>query len=279
MGLDNHTRSVGLIFAVKKMYEFGKGTRLEHLTSKLWPALIGSQPNNSHWIIGSSTSRAIKKYDTSLWAISILCHVRDDEDEIERDNVVEQFLSISALLEEKGFDKSKEIFEIFRWTEQAVYYLRRYPDEFFRENDKLNDIICNIQGECFSIFHEEEDFAKAYIINNIMEIAYGPFYPFQRKRWNALTRWLVDHNVHHNLNRCMEMQIEDLVEIHKSVLGDKSMKNLVVNLGKLMVRRLHKYEDDKFMKQYISKEMFDRAKKLYVDHNRVEDNKDEEIYG
>jgi hypothetical protein len=48
------------------------------------------------------------------------------------------------------------------------------------------------------------------------------------------------------------------------------MNNKVVNLGKILIRRLHNYKNDPFLKKYIMKKDFDKATKMYKDHEKYD---------
>jgi hypothetical protein len=108
-------------------------------------------------------------------------------------------------------------------------------------------------------------------------------FPYQEENWDTLTKWIVDEHVYHNMDRCMEMDIKELGEIHMSLNKDKTMRNRAICLGKLLVRRLHKYEKDAFFSKLIPAEMFVKAKKMYDEHEersmRSKDLSPMSIYG
>lgn len=297
MGLSDEERFSGVIFAVNRMTQLGKNTPAQKFTDQMWHALLGKSSNSAHWIIGSSASNDIKIDGKSVWEAAMIHHTYDvfkekDSDPISekiedmrRDDVVEHHFSIGALLREKGIQRRwtkndpvyANMFELYAWSEQLIYYLRRYEDDMRKDFKELDKLISDIQGECFDHFGQHEVYAKAYVVHKIIKHLYSGTYPYQKNKWNELVRWLVKNHVYHDMNRCMEMELKELAEIHVSIVRDKSIKNKVICLGKILVRRLHKYKDDNFLKKHIPKEMWVKAEKMYEDHEKPDEDRQSEL--
>jgi hypothetical protein len=272
MGLSYDERYDGMVHAVNEMVKIGKKTPMSKLTGKLWHALIGCDHKSNFWLTGGCSSTDVKINGSSVWERAITHHTSDilsedqaDSDDV--DNVLEDNLSIQKLLK-YGKPSDVKVFNLYEWTEQAIYYLRRYNDEMLNSFSKLDKLISDIQGACFNYFKKDDIFAKAYIANKIFKHLYTGTYPYQEDKWDTLTKWLVDKGVHWNLDRCMEMDLKELAKIHVSIVGDDSIKNRVICLGRVLVRRLHKYSNYPIMKKYIPKTMWDKAKKMYEDHEK-----------
>ena len=263
MGLGKDERYNGVMHCVEKLAKIGEGTPVEKFTSKLWHALLRKNNNSCHWVFGSASAGNVKLDGASVWERAICSHTEDINNKDDEDSGVfdaTKNFSIDLLVrygEGKLCETHKKMFEIYEWTENIIYYLRRYDDEMpnkdFADLDKL---ISDIQGECFSYFKDNEVFAKAYIVNKIIGHIYHGTYPFQKDKWNVLVQWLAKNNVHHDLNRCMEMDLIDLAKIHMDLVNDLSIKNKAITVGKIMLRRLHNYRDDPFLKKYVTKDMF-----------------------
>jgi len=276
MGLSTEERYSGLMYSVHMLVKTGEMTPAYKFTSRLWHALLGDNHNSSHWVFGSASSGDIKIDGKSVWERA-MCHhtcciLDGEKEEIPHAFDATDNFSIPLLVrygENRLCERHKKMFDIYQWTEDAIYYLRRYDDEMPKEFSDLNKLISDIQGECYSYFKDNEVFAKAYIVNKIIIHLYAGTYPYQKNKWNILVQWLEKNNVHHDLNRCMEMELKDLAQIHVDLVRDKSIKNKVITIGKIMLRRLHKYRDDPFMKKYISKDMFSKAEKMYQEHEKT----------
>ena len=175
MGLSKDERYSGVIHAVNSLTKLGEGTPAEKFTSKLWHALLGHVNNSSHWILGSSTYGSVKINGASVWERAICCHTEEVlEDKMEDDNVFDatERFSIQELVGYGSREQepaNEKMFEVYQWTEQTIYYLRRYDDDMPKEFCDLNKLISDIQGACFDFFKEDEIFAKAYIVNKIIK--------------------------------------------------------------------------------------------------------------
>jgi hypothetical protein len=126
-----------------------------------------------------------------------------------------EFCDIPYLLSNDRDEPAAGVFKIYGWTEQLIYYLRRYQDDFVKNYEVVSEIASDILGECFTIFSQHEQFARAYLIKEIMGILYGPAYPYREDEWDIATRIMVNHNLHHDIPSWMRKPLSELAAIHK----------------------------------------------------------------
>jgi hypothetical protein len=293
MGLSDEERRTKLYYATNAMAKLGKGTLLEPLTNQLWHAFIGDRSNGLHWFMGSESSNKLHWGHDSPWGCGVLHHTDrilepespfDKEHEWDfRDNFeIKELLRKKASWNEEINEEAEKVFEIYRWTEQATYALRRYDDELLKELKGYSKLLSDIQGACFNEFMSHEFYAKAYTVHQIMDVILEGYNPYQKDKCDVLTTWIREKCVFHDMDRCMEMPLEELAKIHISLVKDKSEKNKALNLAKLMVRRLHKYKDDPYIKKFVPRKMFEEAKRMYEDHDKPEKNPEQgelTVYG
>jgi hypothetical protein len=105
------------------------------------------------------------------------------------------------------------IFRIYQWVEQLIYYLRRYNDDFLARFKELSDLVANIQGECYRVFSQNPNYAKAYLIREMMDILYGPGYPYDPNP-DVVTRILTKETLHHDFTSLMKWPLETLAKHH-----------------------------------------------------------------
>jgi hypothetical protein len=173
---------------------------------------------------------------------------------MEKDEVIERvreefdpfkyFLSMAGLL--NHLDKELEaVYNIFAWSEQLIYNLRRYDDDFLSKYINLSKTISDIQGECFKVFIEDDAFAKAYFLNRILSYVYGAYYIPEKR--DVVTQWLFAENMHHDLSRPMSVNGESLkwvIDIHQEI-SRAADEDKLTNQMRLMValkiagRRFH----------------------------------------
>lgn len=91
---------------------------------------------------------------------------------------------------------------MFRWTENAVYVLRRYDDEFLARHKPLSDLIATLQGMCFDRFSRSPDYARAYLLNRTLFRLYGNRH-YIKKGVDPVRDALSAVNAHHDLSRPM----------------------------------------------------------------------------
>jgi hypothetical protein len=322
MGLSNEERIEGLYYAVDRMVQYGDylkekrhyssyHDKLRGFIDQLWHALIGKGSNGLHWIMGSSASNEVTWDTLSSWGIAINHHCGDvlkkESDFLDyrlKDpdpkffDAFDGFLNISGLLSQVKLSYGY-IYEIFSWTEQATYYLRRYEDELSRSLEGFSKIISDIQGECFRLFKEDNVYANAYVLSAICKKIYGDMYPHGREKWDVVTTFLAENCGHHDMSRMMEFGEQDLkilaqlhVKLVEAEKGKKLTKMMRLEAFLLLAGRRFQYDFkfkklsemlkiDGFKKADIAKlhkvflqnkkahEEYDAASKQEIDQNRM----------
>lgn len=197
-------------------------------------------------------------------------------------DVFEGFLDISGLLYQAG-KSYKAIYDIFSWSEQLIYYLRRYDDQFIKSLELLSKIVSDIQGECFNLFKQSDVYSRAYILNLLCKFLYKNPYPSCKDKWDPLTKFLSKESEHHDLNRLMnEGELKTLAELHYKLHKAHQSKKLTTQLRSeafliLSGRRFHyDYKFDELIKDLkLNKEdtlklkaVFNKNKEDYEKHEK-----------
>jgi len=219
MGLSDQERIQKMYPAIMQMTKSGdsleKHPKLKELCGKLWPAFLGKNPNNLHWLLGSSATKLITK-PGSAWETAILEHLestQEDKDCFRDENEHEKMFDYNLSIEKLLHSEQAKVYRIFAYSESLTYPLRRYNDKFEESFSALSDLISAIQGECYTIFANDDTFAKAYILNRICDFLYENYFPYWKEKWDFFTKLLVVHNCHHHLKRPMECTIIDGEEL------------------------------------------------------------------
>lgn len=195
-------------------YEHEKYDRLRDLCSQMWFSFLGHTSNGGHWFAGSSATNNIGK-PNSPWAVALLNHFNtdrakgkkdwmdearereqadfDEQYDIDRDladrpndSIARDAMDIDNLLKHIEDDGKglAATYLIYAYTENLVYALRRYDDEFRDGYPVLNKLIADIQGECFGLFSANENYAKAYLLNQILDGLYAYGNPVAKLAWH-----------------------------------------------------------------------------------------------
>lgn len=232
MGLSAGERRGGIFYAIKNILEHSNELDEQHpvrkLTEELWPAFLGDTANPAHWVLGSSAGNVVNGKCRTAWdtAIATTLEERLRKDTFpkrkrEEFDPFEYFLSIPGLLELE----ESAVFEVFAWTEQLAYYLRRYRDDFLKRYRRLSDLIAKIQGTCFVRFSVGTRYAKAYLANRIFEKLYGNLYAPER---DVVTQILLEQHMHHNFRSALhndEVTLERLAEMHTELTRTKELRS------------------------------------------------------
>ena len=263
----HHLTQLGAQLPSHEPYE-----RLKGLCGQVWHTLLGGNSNGAHWIFGSSAGNPIKNSE-SPWAVALAEHFRADradnwldemraqrldkyynmtdaeqmkalhpemEDQDEEAASIHNLLKIMESHEDRygkptvtGRDK---VFLIYAQTENMIYALRRYDDSFKKGFAPLDKLTSDIQGECFNIFSRSQDFAKAYLMNQILEghFLMGVDSPIRflmiKGRWpSVIARRLTEHQGvpledirawHLRLERCKGiLPLTDWIELAVEMMG------------------------------------------------------------
>lgn len=205
------------------------------LCDEIWPAILGNTSNGIHWITGSASVNLVTRDNLDLWSIAITDQIPtvqygkvvSERRPLKEDseNFFKPPIEVEDFLIRVGFDAGlRHVVKIFRYTENLVYSLRRYNDEFLENLQSFSDLICKIQGTCFSILRQNEIFLKAYVASEIASILYASNGFIFKSSMDIVTKWLVDQNLHHDINRVMdysEASIAWLIEQHVALLSCK----------------------------------------------------------
>jgi hypothetical protein len=198
----------------------GSREELLRLCDQLWHALLGGDRNTLHWFMGSDSSQVIRDDGPySPWAVSIRNRIEAEADKHWRGmnyvldkgsdepfSAFKGFLNISGLLAHVNRSGlyAETVFTIYQGTEHLAYAIRRYDDKFKQEFSKLDKLISDIQGVCFSIFNEDETYLRAYLIHESSKLIYGDeYYAYDDKKWDPLVKFLSTDCTHHILSSFM----------------------------------------------------------------------------
>lgn len=265
MGLSDEERFLKIAFACRSLYktadelancdDYDKFATLHKLCKDVWFAFIGNTSNSAHWLLGSSAGNIITKPD-GLWPAAIIeaLHRARPSDDPEFDETLQEefdkfdaldVLDVTSLLRQEHY-KGTELaatFEIFAWTEQLTYALRRYDDKFLAGLERLSKQIAEIQGVCFEIFTSfDEQFARAYLVREICEKLYA------NKKFREIAEkqsWC------HHLSKPMRERTElsKLLKHHRDILQNKTKLKrnellLFIDIAFAMMGTRYHYEHD-----------------------------------
>ena len=315
MGLSNEERVSGLFYAIDALVEIAdqlkervKDNGYEHpkkligYLDQLWHAFLGKSSNSAHWILGSSATNPVTWGSSSPWGLAVTHHcngaLSDEEDSLDaildkqgknsknKFDAFEGFLDIPGLLGSAG-GPHRQIYTIFTWSEQLIYYLRRYEDELLSDMGDLSKIVSDIQGECFHLFKEKDVYAKAYVLSILTKMLYGPLYPYQIEKWDPLVKHLDKACVHHDLSVMMGPggDIKTLAKLHVKMQHAEKDKKLTLMLRtesmlELAGRRYHYDHHFKELQELLKgsvnrddlrklKKLFEKNKKDHEDNEKA----------
>ena len=297
MGLSDGERQIKLYWAVHHLAVEGRNLptkgwdhegydRLRSLCDQVWFAFLGSASNGAHWFLGSSATNEIGK-PNSPWSLALMDHFETDRartgpkdwleeateaakkayDEAEDPDLVDNpddkhqrnSIDISSLLGHVEQPGLKATYLIYAYTENVTYALRRYDDDFRAGYPTLDKLITDIQGACFEIFTKHEEFAAAYLLNQILEKLYG--YENPVKCFAMKQHW------HHHLYKPMRGPLADIRRWHLTIVdkGDKMTPTDWVVMALEMMGGSYEYE-------HQLKEMYRIAKKrdIELDKERID---------
>lgn len=253
MGLSNEERQTKLYRSIHHLVQESRNLpidgyvnerykRLRTLCDQMWFAFLGRQSNGGHWFAGSSATNQIGE-PNSPWAVALIDHfdidrARDKKDWMDEaqerekaeydeqwekdrdladmpdDGFIERSLDIDKLLLcVEGGKGLAATYLIYAYTENLIYALRRYDDEFRAGYPVLDKLIADIQGECFGIFTTNGEYAKAYLLNQILD----GLYDYQ----NPVAKLARCQFWHHHLTRAMRhASLKDMRAWHLELTKD-----------------------------------------------------------
>jgi len=201
MGLSDEERYSGIAYVVDELsslkpfrqYEF---EAFNPILQSLWLAFLGESSNGTHWLLGSDShqnkldglglfSAAMMRAKSEL--LEDVVFQKDDQDDDGEDDE-EDDPSDAWLKYQKEFapdalkflsdqrdnsairpNEDRDVFFIYRMTENYFYRANRYPDEFAEKLRPLTDKMCQLQGLCYHAFSTNPVFLKAWMAGNIFE--------------------------------------------------------------------------------------------------------------
>jgi len=290
MGLSDEERRTGLYYDIHSIVEHADSlkeifkrepyfTRRDYdkflnQIDQLWHAFLGNTRNGAHWILGSSASNEVDWGTGSPWGVAINHHCDDifkeksewetAAEKGEEFDAFEGFLDIEGLLRAAD-PRFSHIYNIYAMSEQVVYHLRRYEDDFSAGLESLSKLISDIQGECFGFFKKKEAFARAYVLHAACKLIYGNIYPYQKDKWDVVTQFIQTDCGHHNLNRLMtDGSLKEIAELHDQLYRAEKSKKLTKLLRlqaflKLSGRRFHYDHTWKKLEEALKKDRFKAA--------------------
>lgn len=236
MGLSNEERRSGIFWAIRRMVENARKlpendnryTKLRELAEQLWPAYLGPQNNAMHWILGSSASNVVSGNNYTPWDTGVGEQIESaarQPQEAPSDDPELCYLSIKSLLPEP----QTYVYEVFSWSEQLVYYLRRYNDDFLRRYSKLSEVCSRIQGECFPKFSDDPAYARAYLASRICYQVYAS---------NGVAPTVLREKATHyksEIHDIFGVQLERLVEMHTEIVKARRLPKRKRHVTELLV--------------------------------------------
>ena len=218
-----------------------------------WHSFIGKESNALHWIIGSSSSQTVDADDQSLWAMAIRHNLpqmqnwyspdgkaefleEKEYDSSLKSSFVDDFLIIPKLLEYSFEGNERAIVaEIYQNLEDVIYALRRYNDDYLEQRQEFSENISKLFGLCFEHLSKGDDFAKAYVLNQICLLICGNQYYYFKKedQWDSVVKIITQLRLFHDMilpmkygKRCRQWNALDLAKLHaKLALAKQENKN------------------------------------------------------
>ena len=253
MGLSDEERAKNLYWYTHQIYQKSLSLpdrdpldhgypRLKALCAQVWDAFLGHHSNGVHWILGSSAGNRVEKAN-SAWSAAIGIALEEDRDESQWSKEIDfdpfnGFIDISGLL--GHVDKTHaSVFDIFAWTENAVYALRRYNDDFLSNHVRLSRLISEIQGVCFGIFVKNDAFPRAYVLHEVLKLLYKD---------EVLAKVFAKQHWHHDFSRPMSdhTSLQEVRVWHRRVTGKANLQDKIIVALEIAGRRFnydHMFKD------------------------------------
>ncbi len=285
MGLSNQERTRKILYGVRGMVEKAeklekqasdaypdenKILRLAKFCNSLWPALMGKTSNGAHWLIGSSSSNLVLSENEDLWSIAVCSSLPEvnegdvipSKDELYLSKLewhpLKERLNIESLL---GDNAISTVCSIYKISEDIVYALRRYDDDYLSSKKEFSDLIASIQGTCFSILYNNKEFTICYVVNQICNILYADKYRFDEDKYeDVVDEWLHTSNMHHDIIRVIGRKGENLewiVKQHLILLASEGIdlkRNRVLVALRMSGRKYHYSHQHKSLFEILKKD-------------------------
>ena len=224
MGLSNGERYSKILWSVKniedQLKEVEDRKNISAFSGKLWSALLNKESNSGFWIMGGGFDSERFNEGTFLCeALSVhIERMNNKNDEFrkrleEKDPLVE-----SIRIQNIIGDKNAPLVLIYQWIENFYYAVNRYDDEFSESLPELKSRIANLKGELFSVFSDDEVFAKAYLLNQILDKCVDKY-----DIDCPLAIMLEEHYLYHGFKLSRNHSLEDLALTWKAIQFEKEI--------------------------------------------------------
>lgn len=226
MGLSDEERLSKMVWAINALSRLGRELKdldrdelphdsnvslISDYTDQLWHAYLGGDSNGAFWLLGGDHNNPVTQ-EGAPWSTAIMYQCETNRPRVDgvvtweelsskEFNPFRGFLDVPGLLPKTY---QKKVYEIYGWTEQLSYALRRYKDALSDRYGELNKLISDIQGACFDIFAKDTGFGKAYVANRLFEELY---------RDEKAKKVLKELNTHHDLGSRIRSTTCSLTEI------------------------------------------------------------------
>jgi hypothetical protein len=253
MGLSDEERLAKMYWSAKYLYELGcdlQKSSFEHkeplssLCKQVWTKLLGKDNNSGYWILGGALANSVTD-TTNGWAIALASKFNDVHSERQdvrfgtiRDSnkdfdPFDGFLNIRGLILNNSTDYTM-VYDIYAYTENMIYALRRYEDEFLKRFLDLSNLISEIQGVCFGIFTTNDLYAKAYLANQIFE---KKFYANDTiKRLAEKDHW------HHHYSLILQWSLDEIMRLHKELFNKEPTLHSLIKYSLITMGRRYHYK-------------------------------------
>lgn len=283
MGLSNRERTGKILVCVREIvekaeslkeslsyYNTEKLQRIINFCGNLWPALLSEERNSGHWIMGSSSSNTVDRDNEDLWSIAVCSSLPVVSDGVIRKdteipkgcfNPFKDALGIEDLLHSADRKDIAIVFEIYQFIEEIIYALRRYDDDYLKSKKEFSDLVCNLQGTCFSVFYDNPTFSECFVAHEICGILYTDHYVFKEDKYkDVVDEWLHSDCIHHHITRVVGREgepVDWLVQQHVLLLaadGAELKRQRVLVALRMSGRRFHYEHSYKKMLEILKKD-------------------------
>lgn len=188
MGLSKEERLGKMVWAVHALTRLGRELQAQRaaamyldglpvlieLLDRLWHAYLGGRSNGMYWLVGGDLDGPVTE-EGLPWSSIVMAQCEearlppDEPGEAHPFDPFRDMLSVKGLLPD---DAHQKVYDVYGWTEQLAYALRRYPDELMAQYAVLDKLISDIQGACFHIFQSSTAYGRAYVGNRLLQALY-----------------------------------------------------------------------------------------------------------
>ncbi len=283
MASDNPVRYRRILYNINKIVDLWKeekGERLKpfvyfnSLISDLWPSFLSSEEIVQHFMDVSNFRHRFQTggFSTSLLEFNLLERANENNTQ-----VILEALQHPVYSQNKLYDRISEVeienllkdhyqvvYEIYDLTTYIVEELRsRFQDAFHQAYKRLDDLICSVQGESFSILSQDDTLLKAFCVRNILTSGMISSHSLLSKIFTDFTN-------------IRQIKLENL-DVNKLMVFDQKLKLALIGFEKfsselsLNDMTLILLEVSENINSYSLKKIIDLIKKHNVDFDSQKD--------